>query len=89
MARYFFNVHDGISIADTIGSEHPTVESSRSEAVESIGERLKGTLLKKTDSSAWLMNVTDEQGITVILLSFSAAVKIIDQVITVPTTITA
>jgi hypothetical protein len=79
MARYFFNVHDGVSIADTVGSEHADIESARSEAVETIAERLRGTMLKKTDISAWLMNVVDERGFTVIVLSFTAAVKIIDR----------
>ncbi|MBX4864040.1 hypothetical protein HJA86_29705 [Rhizobium bangladeshense] len=80
MARYFFNVHDGISIPDTVGSEHPDLQSARDEAVETIAERLTGALLNKADVSAWLMNVTDEQGVTVIVLSFTAAVQIVDQV---------
>lgn len=67
MARYFFNVHDGISLIDTVGSEHPDVQSARHEAVETIAERLKGALLKDADISAWLMNVTDERGFTVIV----------------------
>ncbi|MBY3314482.1 DUF6894 family protein [Rhizobium laguerreae] len=79
MARYFFNVHDGISLIDTVGSEHPDVQSARDEAVETIAERLKGALLKDADISAWLMNVTDERGFTVIVLSFTATVKIVDQ----------
>jgi hypothetical protein len=79
MARYFFNVHDGISIQDTVGSEHPDIQSARLEAVETITDRLKGALLKNSDISAWLMNVTDERGFTVIVLSFTAAVKIVDQ----------
>ncbi|TBX74407.1 hypothetical protein E0I74_26540 [Rhizobium laguerreae] len=45
-----------------------------------IAERLKGALLKDSDVSAWLMNVTDEQGVTVIVLSFTAAVQIVDHV---------
>ena len=79
MPRYFFNVHDGVSIPDSVGSEHVDVESARSEAVETIAERLRGTLLAKTDVSAWLMNVVDEEGFTVIVLSFTAAVKVIDR----------
>ena len=79
MPRYFFNVHDGVSITDTVGSEHPDVDSARSEAVETIAERLRGTLLAKSDVSAWLMTVVDESGFTVIVLSFTAAVKIIAQ----------
>ncbi|KEQ07422.1 DUF6894 family protein [Pseudorhizobium pelagicum] len=79
MTRYFFNLHDGISLPDTIGSEHPDLLSARSEAVETIAERLKGALLKKADISSWLMNVTDEYGFTVMVLSFSAAVQFVDQ----------
>jgi hypothetical protein len=77
--RYFFNLHDGISRPDTVGSDHPDLQSARNEAVETIGERLKGSLLKNADVSSWLMNVTDEQGFTVMVLSFSAAVQIVDQ----------
>ncbi|MBY2910020.1 DUF6894 family protein [Rhizobium leguminosarum] len=80
MARYFFNVHDGISIPDRVGSEHPDLQSARTEAVETIAERLRGALLNKADVSAWLMNVTDERGLTVIVLSFTAAAQIVDHV---------
>ncbi|MBY3318450.1 hypothetical protein HFN65_23830 [Rhizobium laguerreae] len=80
MARYFFNVHDGISILDTVGSEHPDLQSARTEAVETIAERLRGALLKEANVSAWLMNVTDERGLTVMVLSFTAAVQIVDHV---------
>jgi hypothetical protein len=80
LARYFFNLHDGTSIPDTVGSEHPDLQSARREAVETIAERLRGALLTKADVSAWLMNVTDEHGVTVIVLSFTAAVQIVDQV---------
>ncbi|MBY3516058.1 hypothetical protein HFN76_28165 [Rhizobium laguerreae] len=78
MARFFFNMHDGVSMPDTVGSEHASLQSARKEAVETIAERLKGSLLKDADISAWLMNVTDDQGFTVIVLSFSAAVQIVD-----------
>lgn len=78
MARYFFNMHDGISIPDAVGSEHADLQSVRAEAVAAVAEQLKGALLKKSDTSSWLMNVTDEQGYTVIVLSFSAAVQIVD-----------
>jgi hypothetical protein len=36
--------------------------------------------LKRADVSAWLMNVTDQQGVTVMVLPFTAAVQIVDQV---------
>jgi hypothetical protein len=79
MTRYFFNLYDGVSLSDTVGSEHPDLASVRSEAVETTAERLKGSLLKEVDSSSCLMNVTDEHGFTLMALSFSAAVQIVDQ----------
>ncbi|WP_409566819.1 DUF6894 family protein [Rhizobium leguminosarum] len=39
MAGHFFNVHDGISMPDLVGTEHTDIESARSEAVETIVER--------------------------------------------------
>lgn len=77
MARYYFNLHDGEDIPDTIGSEHDDIASVREEAVESIAERLRGRLLEKQDVSAWLMNVTNDTGLTVLVVSFSASVQII------------
>jgi hypothetical protein len=50
----------------------------RDEAVETIAERLKGRLLKGKDISAWTLNVTNESGLTVLILSLSAAVQIIE-----------
>jgi hypothetical protein len=79
MARYFFNLHDSISIPDDVGTEHADIESVRTEAIETMAERLKGAMLRKADISAWLMNVTDERGLTVIMLSFSAAIQVVDQ----------
>jgi hypothetical protein len=78
MARYFFNVHDGVDFTDPVGSEHADMASVRAEAVESISERLQGTLLVGKDVSAWLMNVTDEAGVTVMIVSFSAALQIVN-----------
>ena len=78
MPRYFFNLHDGLTLPDTVGSEHADLLSARQEAVDTLAERLKGALLKKTDISAWLMNVTDDKGFTVIVLSFAATIHIVD-----------
>jgi hypothetical protein len=79
MPKYFFNLHDGVDLPDPYGSEHPDLASVRAEAVESIAERLRGRLLEDKDISAWIMNVVDEAGITVLILSFSAAVQIVNQ----------
>jgi hypothetical protein len=78
MARYHFNLHDGIDLPDPIGSEHADLAGVRKEAVESIAERLRGRMLNGKDVSAWIMNVTDEAGVTVLILSFSAAVQFVN-----------
>ncbi|MEB2848378.1 hypothetical protein GAO09_11240 [Rhizobiales bacterium RZME27] len=77
MPRYFFHLHDGQDLPDLIGSDHPDVAGARAEAVESIAERLRGRLLEGSDVSAWIINVTDELGITVLILSFAATVHIV------------
>lgn len=77
MARYFFNFHDGYDFRDDIGSEHPDMSSVRAEAVETLGERIRGNLLENKDVSAWILNVKNEAGLTVLIMSLAAAVQII------------
>jgi hypothetical protein len=67
-----------MDFTDPVGSEHADMESVRAEAVDNISERLRGTLLVGKDVSAWLMNVTDETGLTVMIVSFAAAVQIVN-----------
>jgi hypothetical protein len=77
VARYFFNLHDGRDFVDDVGSEHSDLQSVRAEAVESLGERLRGRLLHGQDDSGWLMNVTDEAGVTVMIISLAAAIQLL------------
>lgn len=74
MTRYFFNIRDGADIPDTVGSELPDLASVRREAVEVTTEIVKGRLLANSDTAAWIVQVTDEAGITVMVLSLSASV---------------
>ncbi|MFP3547332.1 hypothetical protein SB748_28380 [Rhizobium sp. SIMBA_035] len=78
--RYFFNLHDGHDFIDNVGSEHPDLHSARAEAVENLGERMRGTLLIDRDVSACVINVTDEAGVTVLIVSLCAAAQIIPPV---------
>lgn len=80
MPRYFFNLHDGYDFIDDVGSEHPDLHSARAEAVENLGERMRGSLLIDRDVSACLINVTDEAGVTVLIVSLCAAAQIIPPV---------
>ncbi|MBB4000994.1 DUF6894 family protein [Aurantimonas endophytica] len=76
MARFFFNLHDGIDVLDTVGSEHADMASVRGEAVEFLAERVRGNLLRGKDTAAWLLKVTDESRKTVLTVSFSAALQV-------------
>jgi hypothetical protein len=77
VARYFFNIRDGAVIQDGVGSEHADLASVRLEALEATTELVKGRLLANTDVSAWIVQVTDEAGITVMVLSLSASIHVL------------
>ena len=74
MARYFFNVEDGASIPDKIGTELPNLRSARMEAV-----RLSGKLLHEEpdlfwdSGDDWKMIVTDDAGLILFSLHFAAS----------------
>ena len=74
MARYFFNVEDGASIPDKIGTELPNLRSARMEAV-----RLSGKLLQEEpdlfwdSGDDWKMIVTDDAGLILFSLHFAAS----------------
>ena len=76
MARYFFNIRDGADIPDTVGSDHADLSSVRREALEATTEIIKGRLLTNSDSEAWIVQVTDEAGFTVLVLSLSASIHV-------------
>lgn len=78
--RYFFNLHDGHDFIDDVGSEHPDLHSAQAEAVENLGECMRGTLLIDRDVSACVINVTNEAGVTVLIVSLCAAAQIIPPV---------
>ncbi|NDV85472.1 hypothetical protein GTW51_02035 [Aurantimonas aggregata] len=76
MARFFFNLHDGVDLPDNVGSEHSDMAGVRGEAVAFLTERVRGNLLDKKDHAAWLLSVTDESKNTVLTLTFSAALQV-------------
>jgi hypothetical protein len=77
LPRYFFNIHDGIDFIDWIGSEHSGMASVRTEAIESLSERTRGKLLLAKDVEAWVMNVRNESGVTVLIVTISAAAQFV------------
>jgi hypothetical protein len=79
MARYFFNFLDGRNVKDAEGSEHPNLESVRNEAVEVLADILKGRILQDEDMSTLMINVTDEENLTVLVVSLLAAVRTVSK----------
>lgn len=77
VARYFFNITDGENIPDAVGSELADLASVRTEAVEAVIDLMKGRLLANSDTAAWIVQVTDEAGFTVMVLSLSASVHVL------------
>ena len=79
MARYFFNMHDGdvTSTRDEVGSVLPDIDSIRQEAVEATVEVIKGHLLATSDKASWIVQVTNEAGHTVMVLSLLASIQVL------------
>jgi hypothetical protein len=73
--RYFFNFLDGRNVRDGVGSEHPDIASVREEAVGVLTEILKGRLLVDEDMATVMVQVTNEQNETVLIVSLLAAVR--------------
>jgi hypothetical protein len=69
--RYFFHVHDSVDIIDQEGTEFPSPEEARGEAVVTAGEILRDVGRKFWDRPEWRMWVTDEAGETVCAIKFS------------------
>ena len=71
MPRFFFHIHDGREIRDQEGTELPSIDEARKQAVRTAGEMLRDHDDFWT-GDVWTMNVVDERGITVCVLNFSA-----------------
>jgi hypothetical protein len=80
MPRFFFNFLDGKNVRDDVGSEHGDIESVREEAVDVLADVLKGRILQGEDMSTIMVQVTDEQNTTVLIISLLAAVRVIKEV---------
>jgi hypothetical protein len=72
MPRYFFSVRDGMDIPDVEGTELAGLHEARLAAVTAAGEAIRDLGQKFWSGEAWQMHVTDESGVTVCRLNFSA-----------------
>ena len=74
MPRYFFHVRDRQDLRDTEGTELPSLDAVRLEALRASGEMLRGHKGEPEFWSGedWTMSVQDEAGRPVLTLRFSS-----------------
>jgi hypothetical protein len=77
MARYYFHIYNGVQSHDNVGTECTDSAEVRLEAVEALGEIIRGNLLRHKDVSSTTVNVVDEVGKTVMIVSLAASVEIV------------
>jgi hypothetical protein len=73
MPRYHFNVEDGASYRDKEGLTLPDLAMARKVAVEMISDFLDGHPDAFWDGREWKLEVTDEQGLILFVLTFAAS----------------
>lgn len=70
---YHFNVRDGRSYPDALGSECASLQAARIEAVQRAGRLLAEDAARFWTGDEWSMEVTDPTGLTLFTLMFMAA----------------
>ena len=75
MPRFHFNFHDGSLIPDVRGTELASLESARREAMRRASEILAKQEEAFWNGTLWTVSVTDEAGIVLFELNFSARVE--------------
>ena len=72
MARYHFNIEDGLSYPDREGAEFPDLDSARIEAVRRSGTLLRDSAVNFWNGDAWKLIVTNSSGLIMFTLHFVA-----------------
>lgn len=73
MPRYYFHVHDGVGTPDYDGIDLPDLGAAKRLAVFHAGEMMRDDPNAFWDGAEWTMKVTDETGLPLITLFFSAS----------------
>jgi hypothetical protein len=73
MARYFFNIKDGLDIIDDVGTECADLSEARTMALSTAGQMIKELGPKFWDEpNDWVMTVTNADGQSQFVLRFAA-----------------
>ena len=70
MSRYFFHIHDGVSIPDTEGTELDSVDDVLKQSIEFAGKTLVDLGQAFWNSEKWQLEVVDQAGEQVLTLEF-------------------
>lgn len=72
MARYYFNVHDGTSVLDKVGTDLPDISAARKEALQ-IAEGLFDSAELRADlGEEWRIEVMNDTGTLMFRMEFIA-----------------
>jgi len=72
MPKFFFDVHDGISMCDDVGYELPDLEAAKQQAVIFSGDLLRDSGSQFWQGDEWRMDVRDERDLILFSLHFLA-----------------
>ena len=78
MPRYFFNVIDGYSDLDELGTELPDIYTAQAQAIRLSGEVLRDMGAKFWNGTQWRLEVADDAGRVLFKLHFSAEERATD-----------
>ena len=68
MARYYFNINDGVSRHDELGMDLASLAAAKCEAVRHAGRLICDHASRFWEAGDWVMTVTDEIGLTLFTL---------------------
>jgi hypothetical protein len=72
MPRYFFDIRDGKFMPDDCGTDLPSLQAARVQAVAVAGELLRDDPEKFLDGDEWHIEVRDGDGLVLFTFAFVA-----------------
>lgn len=71
MSRFYFNVEDGTSLTDDVGSELDNIDAAKTLAMQYAGQLIGDGGAALYDRGDWEMRVADDGGRTLFTLIFA------------------
>lgn len=76
MPRYFFDLRNGVDVADEEGRILPDLASARTAAIAEAREMMTAAVLRGELNLGHSIEVRDESGATVLVMRFGEAVEV-------------